>query len=96
MLLIALQVGLLLWWWRALPPEVPLFYGRPWGAAQLGEAASLWLLPLSAMGIAILNGFLGGLLYSKDKLAAQILLAVAALASALTSFSLARILLLVL
>lgn len=96
LVLIAFQVGLMLWWWRQLPPEVPLFYGRPWGAAQLASAASLWLLPLSAVGIAGLNGFLGGLMYSKDKLAARILLAVAALSSALTSFSLVRILLLVL
>src|SRR3989344_6758289 len=96
LVLLALQVGLLLWWWRQLPPEVPLFYGRPWGAAQLAGATSLWLLPLLAGGIAVINGFLGGLLYSKDKLAARMLLVVTALSSALSSFSLVRILLLVL
>lgn len=96
MVLLALQVGLLLWWGRELPPEVPLFYGRPWGAAMLASGSGLWLLPLSAVGIAGLNGFLGGLMYSKDKLAARILLAVAALACGLSSFALGKILLLVL
>lgn len=44
-----LSIGLLLWRWRMLPPLVPLWYSRPWGADQL--ASPYWLLVLPVAGI---------------------------------------------
>jgi hypothetical protein len=40
----------ILWFWRRLPPAVPLWYSRPWGEGRL---ASPWflLLPLGTAGI---------------------------------------------
>jgi hypothetical protein len=30
--------------WRNLPKEVPMWYSRPWGQAQLAEVQWLWLI----------------------------------------------------
>lgn len=40
-LLASLAIGVV---WKKLPPEVPLFYSRPWGEEQLGNPLML-LLP---------------------------------------------------
>jgi hypothetical protein len=39
------QLGLILFFWKKLPPEVPLFYSRPWGKEQLVNPRFLFLLP---------------------------------------------------
>jgi len=31
--------------WSFLPPQIPLFYSRPWGEEQLVHPANLFLLP---------------------------------------------------
>lgn len=38
-----------------LPPVVPLFYGKPYGADQLAGAPSLMLPPLAALGLSVIN-----------------------------------------
>lgn len=35
--------------WQRLPPEVPLWYSRPWGEAQLTHPFWLFLLPLGSL-----------------------------------------------
>jgi hypothetical protein len=42
---ICLQIGLLIWKFTVLPPQVPLYYSLPWGEAQLASHSSLFLLP---------------------------------------------------
>jgi hypothetical protein len=34
-------------WYRFndLPPEIPLYYSKPWGGEQLASSASIFLLP---------------------------------------------------
>lgn len=50
--LLASIIFLLIFWLR-LPPEVPLFYSRPWGQEQLANPIFLWLPPALA-GLTIL------------------------------------------
>lgn len=44
--LTAISILLIIWNWRFLPPLVPLWYSRPWGADQLASPFFLFLLPL--------------------------------------------------
>ncbi len=48
-LLFVSSIVLILWRWRQLPPQVPLFYSRPWGADQLAHPLWLFLLPLGSL-----------------------------------------------
>lgn len=43
------SILLILLRWRSLPPQIPLFYSRPWGEEQLVHPAWLFLLPLSPL-----------------------------------------------
>lgn len=47
--LFILSVGLLLWRFPMLPPEVPLWFSRPWGSDQLANPYWLILLPVSSL-----------------------------------------------
>lgn len=50
-----LLIGLFI---TALPPQIPLFYSRAWGASQLSPPAFLWLLPSGSLSILLFNSFL--------------------------------------
>lgn len=49
--LVAVGFGLLIVFWRNLPPQVPLFYNRAWGVDQLAQPIWLWLLPSLTLSI---------------------------------------------
>ncbi len=53
--IVIIEAGTILANWKRLPPEVPLFYSRPWGEAQLAPVNTLFILPLVGAAIAILN-----------------------------------------
>jgi hypothetical protein len=40
-----ISIAILGWFMRSLPPQVPLYYSRPWGEEQLASQAFLFLLP---------------------------------------------------
>ena len=47
--LFILSVVLLVWRFPVLPPELPLWFSRPWGEDQLASPYWLVLLPISSM-----------------------------------------------
>jgi len=49
LVLFLLSVVLLLWRFPLLPPAVPLWFSRPWGADQLASRYWLILLPVSSI-----------------------------------------------
>src|SRR3990172_6215750 len=53
------QVSLILVSWGKLPPELPLFYSRPWGEAILASPLFLWILPTVAAFLTIANFSIG-------------------------------------
>lgn len=53
--LLLLQGLFLLLVYRSLPSELPLFYSRSLGEDQLGSRLMLWILPILALIIFILN-----------------------------------------
>lgn len=100
----ALRLGLTLWaitlggwifYVRQLPPQVPLFYSRPWGEMQLTSPLGLgWLAAVSLM-VLMINNLVAGRVFRIDKLLARIMSVAAALVSFLVTIALIRILWLV-
>ncbi len=88
-------LGLLGWWYRQIPPEVPLFYSRPWGEAQLAKPWSLWILPGLTLLTIIVNGMIGAQVFEKNKLLSRMLMITAAIVGFMSTYGLIRILLLV-
>lgn len=52
------QSSLILINWSKLPPEVPIFYSRPWGEPMLAAPIFLWILPVSCVVFVLLNLFI--------------------------------------
>src|SRR4030042_7042159 len=52
---ILIQVSLILTSWGRLPPEIPIFYSRPWGEQMLATPIFLWILPSLTILFAGLN-----------------------------------------
>lgn len=91
---IALALSFLLIFWMKLPPQVPLFYSKPWGEEQLVSPVFL-LLPLVLSGVFILaNALLISILPENIFLKRALILA-AAIASILASITVIRILFLI-
>lgn len=60
--------------WSKLPPQIPLFYSRPWGEEQLAEKVQIIFLPTFAFFI-FLSALLSSLrIFSKEPLLARILI----------------------
>jgi len=51
--------------WRALPPQIPLFYSRPWGEDQLAGKEMVLLLPTASFGISLINEILSRVFFKK-------------------------------
>lgn len=49
------QISLILVSWGNLPPQLPIFYSRPWGEAMLASPLLLWILPTIAVFLTIVN-----------------------------------------
>lgn len=59
---VAVGLGVGLFFGKALPPSVPLFYSRPWGEEQLVPNYWLAIPPLLAVVISICSVFVSKLL----------------------------------
>ncbi len=44
---ILFSLGVILWKWQSLPPVVPFWYSRAWGADQLAPTVFLFIFPIS-------------------------------------------------
>lgn len=92
---IALCVVLLLWRYPTLPPLVPLWYSKPWGADRLAHPLWLTLLPAGSAIVLMINAIAGRLL-PRDLLVFHQMLALATLlVASLSLVTLAKILFLV-
>lgn len=52
---VLLQVSLILTANSNLPPQVPLFYSRPWGEPMLAPKNLLWILPVICACVTLIN-----------------------------------------
>ncbi|MBI5621031.1 hypothetical protein HY949_04575 [Candidatus Gottesmanbacteria bacterium] len=86
---------LLIWRYPALPPSVPLWYGKPWGTERLAHPLWLILLPGGSFLILIVNVMVSRLLSREMLIFAQILALTALLVSVLSLVTLTKIMFLV-
>ena len=80
---------------QVLPPQVPLFYFRPWGEGQLAPSHQFWFIPAFTGGIFVINVMLARYLYRQDKILAQLLVFGAAVIAVVATLFLFRIIWLV-
>lgn len=60
------QTAIILLSFNKLPPEIPLFYSRPWGGKILASPKELWILPGILGLIFTINWILARILVSKN------------------------------
>ncbi|PIU02283.1 hypothetical protein COT66_01085 [Candidatus Shapirobacteria bacterium CG09_land_8_20_14_0_10_49_15] len=94
-ILILAQLGVMAATWRLLPPQLPLFYNRPWGEDQLTIPLGLLLLPGLSLLVLISNFFFLTLVPEANKLPAQILNSASAVFALICLLTLTKIILLV-
>jgi hypothetical protein len=71
-LLAILFLTSLIFFWR-LPPQIPLFYSRPWGDKQLSSPVFLfWLTGISLL-VLIINSMVAIFVFNKEKLLSKML-----------------------
>jgi hypothetical protein len=73
MLFLSLSLISLAVFWHRLPPQLPLFYSRPWGENQLVEKNYFIILPLSVFILSLFNLRLASTLFRREILISQIL-----------------------
>ena len=74
-----------------LSPEIPLYYSLPWGEEQLAEKARLFLLPGLSILVLLIN-FLLITFFSEDRFLKRIIAITGVLVAFLGTFTLVRIL----
>ncbi|MBU1129782.1 hypothetical protein KKE45_00480 [Patescibacteria group bacterium] len=94
-LFILIQLILLVYELNNLPPQVPFFYGLPWGSAQLAPASYLFLLPIFSFLVLLLNSFLATIFDLNSILLSYLLNISSLLFSLLALTTLLRIIILV-
>jgi len=72
-IIILAEILIILFSLSFLPPQVPLFYSRPWGGEQLVHPLYLFIIPLANLLVLILNSVLISFIPKKDSLIRQIL-----------------------
>ncbi|MFH0863588.1 MAG: hypothetical protein V1858_00655 [Candidatus Gottesmanbacteria bacterium] len=94
--IIIFSLVFLLFFWPKLPSEVPLFYSLPWGKEQLANTTYLFILPLGSILIGFINLSLAGICFNrKENLAAKTLVWAFLCWTLLATFTLIKIVLLI-
>lgn len=88
------QAAMILISWKKLPPEVPLFYSRPWGEAMLASALALWSLPIMVVVLVTVNFLIAVYFFSDNKFLSRILLMFSFLIALMTFYDTFKIILL--
>lgn len=78
--------------WQSLPPLVPLWYSRPWGADQLAHPVWLFILPLGSILWYLTNMILAVYVTSEYLIFTQTLFLTSLVASFLSFITLIKIL----
>ena len=66
-------IGLLLFVWTRLPPQLPLYYSRPWGTEQIGTPWHLAAVVGASLLLFFINTTIAALLYRHDHFLGRLL-----------------------
>lgn len=55
LILITISVFFIIIKWSVLPPQIPLFYSRPWGQEQLAPKFFIFILPAVSFLVFLVN-----------------------------------------
>lgn len=81
--------------WTSLPPQLPLWYAKPWGDDQLAWRGWIFILPVGALLIYLVNLILSVYLAAEYLIFAQILALTSLVVSLMSLIALAKIIFLV-
>ncbi|MFZ2025461.1 MAG: hypothetical protein WAV51_04205 [Microgenomates group bacterium] len=82
--------------WNTLPPFVPLWYSKIWGAERLAATPWLFLLPSSTLIITVINAYIATFLTNEYLVFSQIMSLGSFVISLLSTITLIKIIFLVL
>lgn len=66
-------VALFTYYYRLLPPQIPLFYSLAWGQSELADKQQFLLLPIIAVLITLTNVFVSSQIHSSHAVIKKIL-----------------------
>lgn len=93
-LILILSLLIAVFYWR-LPPQIPLFYSRPWGAAQLVPSAFLLMLVPFMFLLVVTNCIIAARFFPDEPLLARMLSWASALTVLLVDITVIRVILLI-
>lgn len=70
---LAAQILIIASVWRFLPPEIPLFYSRPWGKDQLVNYPGIVILPIICLIVFFANTVVAQLATKEETLVKKML-----------------------
>jgi len=77
--------------WGQLPPEVPIFYSRPWGELMLASPRFLWILPVITAVFVFINYFIALFIIRSQYFLNRVLIVFSALIASATAYDMTRI-----
>ena len=96
LILLALQILIIIPFWRLLPSEIPLFYSRPWGKEQLSSYTGITILIVLCLAVLLINFVIAKIAAKEESLVKQMLAVASLTFSFLILISLIQIIRLVL
>lgn len=88
---VLLQSLLILFNWRGLPPEIPIFYSRPWGEPMLASPIFLWILPVATVLFVLVNYLIALYFLRSFNFLSRVLIVFSAIISFATLYDVIRI-----
>lgn len=95
LVILLFQIALIIWYYKHLPPQIPLFFSRPWGSSWLAPVSAILILPLYSLLTILLNYFLAIYFHQKKPLLSQILLVFSVFISLIAAIAVYKIITLV-
>ena len=93
-LLVFAQLGIIIFSYPSLPPEIPLFFSRPWGESQLVQPLLIIVLPVFSLVFLIVNSLIASMFLDKETFLSQILVFGGVLFATFNTIALIKIVLL--
>ena len=94
-ILLLLQFLAIAFFYKYIPPQIPMFYSHPWGQEQLADKKAIFLFPIQLLLFLIVNYFLSAFFFLKEKLLSKFFIFGVSLAAVLLSVAFFKILSLV-